>query len=180
MQDANPYAPPQAAVHDVVDLSVPLQPATRGARFLAAFVDGLLQGLVVLPVALALIFAIARNPGAQPNHAMYGAALMTGGLFTVLLAIPWLVLNILFVVRNSQTIGKKIVGIKVVRSDGSKVSLSRLFWLRNVVNIVITTALEAAFAGLGSLYSLIDHLLIFRGSRQCLHDTIADTIVVNT
>jgi len=105
---------------------------------------------------------------------------MAGGLFTLLLAVPWLVLNILFVVRNGQTIGKKIVGIKVVRRDGSKASLSRIFWLRNVVTLVITTGLEAALGGLGSLYSLVDHLLIFRASRQCLHDTIADTIVVNT
>ena len=31
----------------------------------------------------------------------------------------------------------------------------------------------------GSLYALVDALLIFRSSRKCLHDTIADTIVVN-
>src|SRR5688572_16274447 len=180
MPDANPYAPPQAAVQDVIDSSWALQPASRGSRFLAAFVDGLLQAPVALPVMIALILAIFRNPQAQPSLAMYGAAFMAGGLFTVVLAVPWLVLNILFVVRNGQTIGKKIVGIKVVRRDGSRASLSRIFWLRNVVNLVLTTGLEAVLGGLGSLYSLVDHLLIFRASRQCLHDTIADTIVVNT
>jgi uncharacterized RDD family membrane protein YckC len=30
------------------------------------------------------------------------------------------------------------------------------------------------------LFSLVDALAIFRQSRQCLHDSIADTIVVKT
>jgi len=181
MHGANPYAPPQAAVQDVVDASLPLQPASRGLRLLAAIVDGLLQIVVALPVLIAFVVAIARTPQARPDFAMYAAALTAGGLFTLILAVPWLVLNILFVVRNGQTIGKKIVGIKVVRRDGTKVSLSRIFWLRNVVSLVISTGLQLAIgAGFGTLYSLLDHLLIFRASRQCLHDTIADTIVVNT
>jgi len=32
--------------------------------------------------------------------------------------------------------------------------------------------------GIGQIYSIVDALLIFRQSRKCLHDNIADTIVV--
>ena len=32
---------------------------------------------------------------------------------------------------------------------------------------------------IGNLISLVDILLIFRSSRQCLHDQLADTIVVD-
>ena len=110
MHDANPYAPPQAAVQYVVDSSLALQPASRGSRFLAAFVDGLLQALVALPVMIAFILAIVRNPQAQPTLAMYGAAFMAGGLFTLLLAVPWLVLNILFVVRNDRRSARRSSG----------------------------------------------------------------------
>ena len=70
---------------------------------------------------------------------------------------------------NGQSIGKKLLGIKVVRSDGSAVSLARLIWLRNVVNWVIHVV---------PFYGLVDSLFIFGESRQCLHDKIADTIVV--
>ena len=56
-----------------------------------------------------------------------------------------------------------------MRSDGSDATLGRIFWLRNVVNALIAII---------PLYSLIDILFIFGESRQCLHDKIADTIVV--
>ena len=62
-----------------------------------------------------------------------------------------------------------MTGIKVVRSDGSPAALGRIFWLRNILNGVL---------GLIPFYVLIDGLLIFADSRQCLHDKIADTIVV--
>jgi len=62
-----------------------------------------------------------------------------------------------------------MVGIKVVRSDGSPASLGRLIWLRNVLNGVIAII---------PAYGLIDSLFIFSESRQCLHDKIADTIVI--
>jgi uncharacterized RDD family membrane protein YckC len=83
--------------------------------------------------------------------------------------IVWVVFTIMYVARNGQTIAKKWLGIKVVRTDGSQASLGRIFWLRNVVN---------ALLGIIPLYGLIDVLLIFSDSRQCIHDKIADTIVV--
>ena len=44
-----------------------------------------------------------------------------------------------------------------------------LFWLRNVVNGLL---------GIIPLYGLIEVLFIFGEARQCLHDKLADTIVV--
>jgi len=57
-----------------------------------------------------------------------------------------------------------------VRSDGAPASLGRIFWLRNVLNGLISVI---------PIYGIIDSLFIFSESRQCLHDKIADTIVVN-
>jgi uncharacterized RDD family membrane protein YckC len=39
--------------------------------------------------------------------------------------------------RNAQTFGKKILKIKVARTDGSRATLGRIFWLRNFVNALI-------------------------------------------
>jgi uncharacterized RDD family membrane protein YckC len=71
--------------------------------------------------------------------------------------------------RNGQSIGKKMLAIKVVRSDGTPASLARLIWLRNVLSWIIS---------LIPLFVLIDNLFIFGERRQCLHDKFADTIVV--
>jgi uncharacterized RDD family membrane protein YckC len=64
---------------------------------------------------------------------------------------------------------KKLLNIKVVRSNGEAASVGRIFWLRNIVNGLISIV---------PLYGLIDALFIFSESRQCLHDKLADTIVI--
>jgi uncharacterized RDD family membrane protein YckC len=56
-----------------------------------------------------------------------------------------------------------------VRVDGSPVSLGRLILLRNVVVWVLS---------LIPMFGIVDVLFIFGESRQCLHDRIADTIVI--
>jgi len=78
-----------------------------------------------------------------------------------------------FVYRNGQTIGKKLVGIKVARPDGSRASLARIFWLRYLITTVI-----AVVPYVGKLYTLVDCCMIFGERRRCCHDYIADTIVI--
>jgi uncharacterized RDD family membrane protein YckC len=163
---ANPYAPPKGAVRDV-DLSDSAEPADRGTRLVAAILDGLIAfAMIYLP---ALIVLIATGSFANPDQPPDDAMLAIAGAVALVGAIAWIWLTIMFVARNGQTIAKKMLGIKVVRSDGSKASLGRIFWLRNVVNGLI---------GIIPLYQLIDYLFIFSEQRQCLHDKIADTIVV--
>jgi uncharacterized RDD family membrane protein YckC len=83
--------------------------------------------------------------------------------------VAWAWITLLLVARYGQTIAKRLLEIRVVRSDGSQASLGRIFWLRNVVN---------ALLGIIPLYALVDLLLIFGERRQCIHDLLADTIVV--
>ena len=65
--------------------------------------------------------------------------------------------------------GRDLGNFVIRRSDGSAASLARLVWLRNVLNGVIA---------LVPFYGIIDALFIFGEARRCLHDHIADTIVV--
>jgi uncharacterized RDD family membrane protein YckC len=103
-----------------------------------------------------------------------GALSGIGGALAGIGAIAWLAVTAYLVHKNGQTIGKKIVGIKVVRSHYSRASLGRIFWLRNFVN-----GLPGAIPVVGNVYGLVDHVFIFVGDRrQCVHDKIADTIVV--
>ena len=95
--------------------------------------------------------------------------LATAGLLCLIGFIAWAWITALLVARNGQTMGKRLLEIRVVRSDGSQASLGRIFWLRNVVNVLL---------GVIPLYRIIDVLLIFGVRQQCIHDLMADTIVV--
>lgn len=165
---SNPYAPPQAAVLDIPLSGVGMEQAERLTRLGAAILDGIIFGaMVYLPMVLA--FVAGGAAGAFENEDEGGRALIVGFGAALIGFIAWAWLTILYVKRNSQTIAKKITGIKVVRSDGSPISFGRLFWLRNVVNAIISIV---------PLYSIIDLLFIFGDQQQCLHDKLADSIVI--
>src|SRR3989442_312107 len=78
-----------------------------------------------------------------------------------------------FLATRGQTIGKMLLGLRIVRSDGERASLGRLIGLRYAIGSVI-----GVIPFIGVFYVLVDCLLIFRESHQCLHDNISDTIVV--
>jgi len=169
--EVNPYAPPKANVADTVPDEVAIEPAGRGARFGAAMIDGLLMVLIIYVPALVFVgfdSFLAAGAGGMTDL-FFG----TFGLVALGGLIVWGAINFVTVKRNSQTVGKLLVGIKVVRSDGSHASLGRIFWLRNIVN-----AIPSVIPIVGNIYVLVDHLCIFAESRQCLHDKIADTIVI--
>jgi uncharacterized RDD family membrane protein YckC len=162
MNTENPYAPPRAKVSDVSDASDELELAGRGVRLGAALLDGVIVGvLVYVPLIMGGAFGSLGTD--KPSISPIAGLLAFAGF------VVWIWFTILYVSRNGQTIAKKWLGIKVVRSDGSPASLGRIFWLRNIVN---------ALLGIIPLYGLIDALVIFSDSRQCIHDKIADTIVV--
>jgi uncharacterized RDD family membrane protein YckC len=163
---------------------VPGSPAERGARLLAATLDELILLAISLPMIIGAMPAmVALVGGAVGGEAdvesldtMSVLRAMVGGpgtTITVLALIAWCIITAWLVATNGQSIGKRLVGIKVVRTDGSRASFARIFLLRNVVN-----GLPNLLPYVGWLYQLIDPLLIYQESRQCLHDKIADTIVV--
>ena len=171
MSTTNPYAPPRGEVRDIPGEG--LESADRLTRLLAAILDGIIFGLMVyLP---AMIVGTATGSFEQlAEFAQSGAAIDFDPLALPLLLcfvgfIAWAWITLLLVARYGQTMAKRLLEIKVVRSDGSQASLGRIFWLRNVVNKLL---------GVIPLYSLVDVLWIFGEKRQCLHDLIADTIVV--
>jgi uncharacterized RDD family membrane protein YckC len=166
MNTTNPYAPPQATVQDVTDPTA--TPAGRGTRLVAVILDGL---IVAAMVYIPLIIGIAMNGRPMVLNGHFNPMVISGigSWLPTIGFIAWCWLTILFVSRNGQSIGKKLLGIKVVRSDGSPASLGRIFLLRNVVNTLLA---------LVPFYGLVDILLIFGDAQQCVHDKIADTIVI--
>jgi uncharacterized RDD family membrane protein YckC len=175
----NLYAPPKSAVADVAE-NDSAERATRGARFGAKFIDGLCWTVPFIPSYLAAwpMIVSGAKAGGRPSMGIIGIWTVlsgTGIAFYIggLLVLGLIVITAVLIHRNGQTIGKKCLGIKIVRADGSRATLARIFGLRYLV-----TTLLSFIPGLGSLFVLVDILFIFGKPQRCIHDYIADTIVV--
>ncbi len=165
MEEKNPYAAPASVVADV-QLGDDQQLAERGTRLVAVIIDGLIFGLPILA-------AIAMTPGifSEPDAAGQPPTLVI--VFVSLWALVVLVVNLVLLYRYSQTIGKRVTKIKIVRTDGSRAGLGRILGLRMFVN-----GLPGALPCVGAVYPFVDALFIFRKDFRCVHDHIADTKVV--
>jgi uncharacterized RDD family membrane protein YckC len=165
-QDAR-YAPPRSHVEDVspADSGLPGQLASRGKRFWAAMIDG--------GIGICVLWLLARF---TPLNAWGGAA---KGLWTPQFApaawgfLLFLILQGYLLATRGQTIGKTLFKIRIARPDGSLPSIGRVIGLRYGIQ-----ALASVIPAAAQIFALVDLTLIFRASRRCLHDQIADTVVL--
>ena len=166
MNDAanNPYAASQANLDQEV---IELELAERGDRLKAVLLDGLFYLAALIPFFIVLFLTMGL---AMRSEFMIG---LVGGV-AILGVLGVGIYNFVLFHRQGQTLGKRIMGVKVVRSNGDRCSLRRFIFMRYLLTSVL-----ASIPFIGIFVSIADPLLIFRESRQCLHDTIADTIVVN-
>lgn len=160
------FAPPQAEVADIGADGIEL--GGRGTRLGAMIVDAVILGGV-----LWLVSKVTPWNVFAPD--------VSGGMFRMLLVnllvgfVVFCALNAYLLATQGQTIGKRLLGLRIVRPDGERASLVRLLGARYGVGYLLNL-----IPLVGGLYGLIDALLIFRSSCRCLHDNIADTIVVKT
>ena len=164
MATVNPYAAPKAAVEDVQ--SAAPEPATRWQRFAAAFVDGIILGGI--GAAAALIAGRGAASGAKPGASFF-IAIALGIAFVG-------AVNLWMLHRYRASIGKKALKIRMVRTDGSDAGLARLVFMRGLPQWIVSGLGNAV--PLLTVLSFVDVLFIFGSARRCVHDYIADTIVV--
>lgn len=91
--------------------------APRGTRFVARFIDGILTLVAAAPGFI----MIALNVGDRPND---GNVIGAVGLL-LLLVFGFLVYQWMGIAKNGQTLGKRWMGIRVVKQDGRRSTSSR-------------------------------------------------------
>lgn len=168
---ANPYAAPSARVQDIVEDGVQ-EPAERIIRLGAYLLDIAIFSIPAIVLAIVLPM-MTRQSG---DSSMRGMANIVGGLLAVLFIayfLGGLILNCIWLHRHGQTIAKRMLKIRIVRTNGERCGLLRVIFAR-----ALPVGLLGAIPFIGWLFSLGDPLLIFREDRRCLHDLIADTMVV--
>lgn len=163
MGNENPYATPDSDV-EVRETS---ELAGRGARLGAAIIDGLIVAAIVLPISFLTGFWEKSMSGQQT----IGESFMMAGFGIVSFAI----LNFYLLANHGQTIGKRLVNIRIVSvDDGRILSFGKVISLRY---LPIWVAQQIPL--IGPILGLVDPLFIFRSDRRCVHDLIAGTRVVN-
>jgi uncharacterized RDD family membrane protein YckC len=172
---SNRFAPPRALVADPApsDSLVLAEPGTRLLAFLIDFAPAIVVGVLGIVAAVAMPAAFGRHRGGGNPFDAFGASFVVAIAILSIAFVAWGIYNIVLVYRYGQTWGKKMMGIRIVRKDGSRMSFARFFWLRGLVY-----GLCAAIPFVGWIVRLVDKLMIFREGHQCFHDVIADTIVV--
>ena len=174
MTERNPYAPPQAEIRDA-SAAPPTKGtlATRIERLAGAIVDSVASAVFVVSI---LVFT---GDWTVPifGELSYGTISLGGfALFTAMQG---------SLLARGQTIGKWLVGTRIVRADNDEVpTLARTLGLRysalalgptaGFSVLVLNPVISYAFI----VVALIDIALIFRRDRRCLHDLIARTKVV--
>lgn len=136
--------------------------AEVGSRFVANLVDSF---AFFLPFFGALVAFILLSSAELEGE----VALVVAGLCT-LATLGVAAFQLHLCAQSGQSIGKRLMRIRVVRTDGSAASVWRILLLRNLLPQLINAGCN--------LFSLVDALLIFTRERRCLHDMMADTLVV--
>jgi uncharacterized RDD family membrane protein YckC len=143
-------------------------------RFCAKFIDGIIMGVVGIPVNMVLSLMLLGSanyfsPQLDPNSPeSLGAFVMFQGL-SVLLNTGLGVAYCLFFVRRYQaTPGKMAMGLKLLRADGSNLTVGRIIgrYFAEMISYIIL---------------LIGYIMAgFDQEKKALHDIICDTRVIKT
>jgi uncharacterized RDD family membrane protein YckC/DNA-directed RNA polymerase subunit RPC12/RpoP len=140
--------------------------ASRLSRLIAAIVDALVMMTFAVPLYAVLI-------------GKYGGSILdSGDAYRITwIGIPSLIyfigINSYFWATRGQSLGKMVLGVRIVQIDGERATWGRIVGLR-----IMPMQLLSWIPYIGGIISLVDVLFIFRANRRCLHDEIARTKVV--
>jgi uncharacterized RDD family membrane protein YckC len=150
---------------------LPLQydPATRSDRFLGYLIDkiSILVAFVILIYIFERFFKIS----------FFSTKIGTSSEFIL----SFLLLNSYFLIKNQQTLGKLLLGTKIIGLKRTKVPFFKVFFFRELLfwgPWPFVTIMPEPIAALYYLILLVNSLLIYREDRRCLHDWISQTCVV--
>lgn len=162
MRDENVYAPPSSNLElpDVDNL------ATRWTRLWGALIDGIIASIIMFPIMF--------KTGYWENALAGNVALLDTLLLGVVGFILFMVLHGYLLLKHGQTIGKKLVGTRIVSINSNEIlPLWKVLFVR-----YLPISIAANIPVIGQFLAIIDVLFIFRKNKRCVHDLIAGTKVV--
>ncbi|NKB38587.1 MAG: RDD family protein [Gammaproteobacteria bacterium] len=142
--------------------------ATRSARLLGALIDGIISLVVIFPVMFITGFWEKAMEGSLPIiETVYL------GVFGFIL---FIVLHGYLLAKHGQTIGKKLVGTRIV----SVISNDILPLWKVIIFRYLPITIASNIPVIGQFSTIVDDLFIFRKNKRCIHDLIAGTKVIKS
>lgn len=143
------------------------------SRFLALLIDTVLSVVItaILFMVVFLFSMLLSAGGTALGGAKAGQQLMGVGVaaeFVVWFLVDWGYMVLLETAWSGQTVGKRVMGLRVIQDTGVRVGVYQSL-LRNLVRPVDKMPLFYLVGGVAALFS---------GSQQRLGDLLAGTIVV--
>jgi uncharacterized RDD family membrane protein YckC len=136
--------------------------AGRGLRLWAAILDFMIVALVA--------FVAIWPLGIFENEQAYEPVQLVGRLLTLLVC-SYLLVNGWLLLKRGQTLGKRLLGLRIVAyADNKQMSL----WLLLIRAFSVLAVLAIPFVG---LLVIVDVLFIFTAQRRCLHDYFVGSTV---
>jgi uncharacterized RDD family membrane protein YckC len=172
---------PDAAVQQAYAAQVGADPQARTAfaadghvlyasflkRVAASIIDGFIVGIIAVVVQTPIALVAGISLGALGDGAGVGSALTQLVSQLIGVAIGIVYFGYFYTSEQQASPGKQLVGIKVARPDGERISFAR--------------SVGRYFANWLNIFTLgLSYLLpLFTEKRQTLHDLICDTVVVD-
>lgn len=154
--EASPYERPLRREHTLAD---------RGRRLGGAVIDGALYVGAMIPGAVLAFAGLGVDADDVESTAL---AAMLGPVLVLYAGQMYLVTT------TGQTLAKRWLSMRIVRTDGRPVDFVHGVVLRSWVLGALSFV-----PGLGNVISLADAVCIFGQRQQCAHDVLAETKVVD-
>lgn len=168
----NPYTTPTSNPQDEnsqLNQSIHTESASRGSRLGAAFIDGIIMTVITMPIMFLTGGFDGFSTGVVTNSHTYNLLIGLLGIAA------FIAINFKFLINDGQTIGKRVLGIKIVDLEGNTPTLKQ-HYLKRYGFYFLIGQIPAA----GQWLSTINVLFIFGKEKRCLHDLIAKTRVIST
>ncbi len=160
------YSTPNSDLEDSSDVQVG-ELASRWKRLFAALIDTVIALAFSIPLMMVMgVWDDAMN-GIQPG---FGTTLFMGALGVVF----YVAVHGYFLATNGQSIGKKVLSIRIVDMNGELLPFAKLMGMRYAPVVVVSL-----IPFIGQYLITIESLFVFRKDKRCVHDLIAGTQVVN-
>ena len=162
--------------------------ASPGKRIAAYLINGLIGSVAYIPMiwgamSMSGSYAAAMDPENPVQMEPSGFAMGMIGLGSVLI-LAYLVFQAVLMSKTGQSLGKRIMKIKVVNEDGDNPGFAGTVAMREIVpNLVLTVVGMIPFLGiiaqLGFWIACLVMLFLVDRDRRTLQDMIAKTYVVD-